>query len=126
MLRIVSFVLALSMVSTPALAEEIIMKCPRLFDSNYNFFKYSNPLIGSREVYYRENGGWKKLCKDGDRDVKDRGSTCKAVSQIGDRKFTDWHVLDFVVLTKKMTMTTTRGGQVIDTTTRTDDCKLVN
>ena len=124
MLRIVSFVIALSMVTTPALAEEIIMKCPKYIGGGHYIYKYSNPPIGSREVYYREDGGWRKYRMDGiehgKREVKDRGLEC----EYNDELFYQSSVLDFVALTatSKVIRKRTKDG----TTTWVENCKRVN
>ena len=57
MLRIVSFVLALSMVTAPALAGTITMKC------QYNqFFRYIDPWIGASKIEERKDGQWIEWC----------------------------------------------------------------
>ena len=90
MVRIVSFVLALSVVSTPAVAEEIKMSCHTSIDKSLGLgptvFKYTNPFFGSRKITVRYKGKWVRWCspeagydKDWEYSVKvtDRYGVCR-------------------------------------------------
>ena len=67
MLRIVSFVIALSMVTTPALAETLIIKCPWVpTDSTGPVYKYESSFFGLGAGKFSRfyKGTWRPFCGD--------------------------------------------------------------
>ena len=58
--RIVSFVIAFSIVSTPALAEVLIMKC----GPGKSLYKYESSFLGLSDAKILElhNGVWRRYC----------------------------------------------------------------
>ena len=102
MLRIVSFVIALSMVTTPALAEELFMNCTTGFlkglGSKGILYKYSNPWIGAADIYTRYDGEWVEWCDDPDEEktIKDAAGVCKKTNKNGKVFLTE---IDFIEVT---------------------------
>ena len=71
MLRIVSFVVALSMVSTPALARVLIMKC----GPGEALFKYESSFFGlsDAKIFEFKNGLWRPYCDSIAEFARERG-----------------------------------------------------
>tara|TARA_B100001093_G_scaffold495253_1_gene539519 strand:- start:478 stop:909 length:432 start_codon:yes stop_codon:yes gene_type:complete len=61
---------------TNAVAEEIVMICTFYDKDRYEgkseteYLKYSNPLIGRKQIYDRVDGKWKKWCRPSEHDHK--------------------------------------------------------
>ena len=101
MFRIVSFVIALSVVSAPALAEEIIMKC-----ENGGIYKYSSSFIWGAKVEERNGGRWLEWCRANSSDenayleVADQGAACnKRPNKNVFRPYIENATLDFLAMT---------------------------
>jgi hypothetical protein len=79
-LRILILTLCTFFFATSAFAEEIVMICTFYNKDSYEgksqtrYLKYSNPLIGRKQIYQRIEGKWEKWCRPNELAVSNKGA----------------------------------------------------
>jgi hypothetical protein len=122
-LRTAFLSICLCLFASTALAKEIVMTCTLYQDGETltRYLKYSNPLIGRKQIYQRIDGSWQEWCRPSrgyhcELTITNRGAIMKTVSEYtanpnnneyglhagDDFLYHEKYILDFEFSTRRM------------------------